>query len=87
MAVRDGVIEEARCVHGSNNKPERDDVKMNRHRVPDPQCASPAAPLAKAHADLDRRDEEFSRLLAGNKLNRSLIDYNETLARMFILFR
>jgi tetratricopeptide (TPR) repeat protein len=35
--------------------------------------------LAKAHADVGQMDDEFRRLLAGNKLKRSLIDYNETL--------
>jgi Flp pilus assembly protein TadD len=34
--------------------------------------------LAKAHADLGRPDDEFRRLLAGNKLKRSRINYNET---------
>ena len=33
--------------------------------------------LAKAHADIGRPEEEFQRLLAGNALKRSQIDYNE----------
>jgi tetratricopeptide (TPR) repeat protein len=35
--------------------------------------------LAKAHADVGQFDEEFSQLLAGNKLRRSCIDYDEAL--------
>jgi tetratricopeptide (TPR) repeat protein len=34
--------------------------------------------LAKAHADVGQMEDEFKRLLAGNKLKRSLIDYDET---------
>jgi tetratricopeptide (TPR) repeat protein len=34
--------------------------------------------LAKAYADLGRAQDEFHRLLAGNRLKRSRIDYNET---------
>jgi tetratricopeptide (TPR) repeat protein len=33
--------------------------------------------LAKAHADMGQRDDEFRRLLAGNKLKRSCVDYDE----------
>ncbi|MGA7809149.1 tetratricopeptide repeat protein [Bradyrhizobium sp.] len=34
--------------------------------------------LAKALGDVDRKQDEFRRLLAGNRLKRSRIDYNET---------
>ena len=33
--------------------------------------------LAKAHADVGQKDDEFRRLLSGNQLKRSNIDYNE----------
>jgi tetratricopeptide (TPR) repeat protein len=36
--------------------------------------------LAKAHADVGHVEDEFGRLLAGNKLKRSCIDYKEALA-------
>jgi tetratricopeptide (TPR) repeat protein len=35
--------------------------------------------LAKAHADIGQTEEEFRRLLVGNKLKRSRVDYNEAL--------
>jgi tetratricopeptide (TPR) repeat protein len=35
--------------------------------------------MAKAHADVGQIEDEFRRLLAGNKLKRSLVNYNETL--------
>jgi hypothetical protein len=35
--------------------------------------------LAKAYADLGRPQDEFERLLAGNKLKRSIVHYEETL--------
>jgi tetratricopeptide (TPR) repeat protein len=35
--------------------------------------------LAKAHADVGRIEDEFRQLLAGNKLKRSCIDYDESL--------
>jgi tetratricopeptide (TPR) repeat protein len=34
--------------------------------------------LAKAYADIGRTEDEFRRLLAGNRLKRSRVDYNET---------
>jgi tetratricopeptide (TPR) repeat protein len=34
--------------------------------------------LAKAYADIGRSEDEFERLLAGNKLKRSIVDYEET---------
>jgi tetratricopeptide (TPR) repeat protein len=34
--------------------------------------------LAKAYADLGRPDDEFARLLAGNRLKRSIVHYEET---------
>jgi tetratricopeptide (TPR) repeat protein len=45
--------------------------------------------LAKAHADVGRIEDEFKRLLAGNKLKRSCIDYDETvvLGRMDLVQR
>jgi hypothetical protein len=36
--------------------------------------------LAKAYADIGRTEDEFRRLLAGNRLKRSRINYDETTA-------